>query len=144
MLSPNLVYMQARPLADTVRRRHPHLRACFSTRLRYLSPGNVTSVSPDSGQVGTDVTIRGVDLLGGGRLAAEVLLANVTATVLEASDTEIIVTASSSGGMCFPRLFPEYVAALVLPCDRYHAHCEHQIAEPRPETSCWPYCRSDG
>ena len=46
---------------------------------RYIVPGEITSVSPEEGSMGTIVTIMGTDLFGGGERADTVLLNNVPA-----------------------------------------------------------------
>ena len=60
---------------------------------QYLEQGQITSVTPDNGTVGTQVEIRGTNLLGGGTAVADVFLDGVNATVDLFSSTSITVTA---------------------------------------------------
>ena len=53
----------------------------------------IRSVSPNTGQFGTRVTIRGLELLSGYAVEPEVYLAGVQATVLSASSSMIVVQA---------------------------------------------------
>ncbi|PHR02316.1 MAG: hypothetical protein COB29_14000, partial [Sulfitobacter sp.] len=62
---------------------------------RYLEDGEVTSVDPSSGQFGTVVTIRGARMLGGGNTTDTVHLGGVLATVINATDTVIVVVAEA-------------------------------------------------
>ena len=64
----------------------------------YLTAGAVDSVTPASGQVGTVVTIRGSNLLGGATSLASVTLNNVSATLIAANDTLVLVSANSGAG----------------------------------------------
>lgn len=59
---------------------------------RYNATGNVTSVDPLAGGVGSEVTITGTGLLSGGAVAS-VTLAGYEATVMEANDTLVVVVA---------------------------------------------------
>ena len=58
------------------------------------SPARITSVSPIVGSAGTVVTIIGQNLLNGSDEAAKVTLAGVEATILNSSDSEVIVNAT--------------------------------------------------
>ena len=63
----------------------------------YVAVGNITSVSPASGQLSTKVTIGGSDLLGGGTELAGVTLAGVAVqSITSDSSTEVIVVAAAS------------------------------------------------
>ena len=57
------------------------------------SEARVTSISPVAGSGGTTVTITGINLLHGNSTAVEVTLAGQNATIMSASDTEVIVIA---------------------------------------------------
>jgi hypothetical protein len=57
------------------------------------SEARVTSISPVAGSGGTMVTITGINLLHGNSTAVEVTLAGQNATIMSASDTEVIVIA---------------------------------------------------
>ena len=59
----------------------------------YITAGNITSVSPPVGTVGTIVSIMGTNLRGGGMEAATVKLNGVPATIISDSDTLITVEA---------------------------------------------------
>jgi hypothetical protein len=59
----------------------------------YLSTSTITAISPNNGQIGTTVTIDGADLRGGGWNIVSVTLAGVAATIVNESDSQIIVTA---------------------------------------------------
>ena len=69
----------------------------------YISPGDVTSVSPSEGQFGTVVTISGSNLLGGGTDFSSIMLAGIEVGGVGAysdTDIEVIVaepTAASVG-----------------------------------------------
>ncbi|XP_019848673.1 PREDICTED: uncharacterized protein LOC109580202 [Amphimedon queenslandica] len=69
----------------------------------YITAGNISSVSPPVGTVGTIVSIVGTNLRGGGMEAAVVKLNGVPATIISETDTLITVEASianvSSGGV---------------------------------------------
>ena len=60
---------------------------------QYLQPGRVSTVSPNSGPVGTNVLISGSSLLGGGSNIMLVSLGGIQATVTGFSDTQINITA---------------------------------------------------
>ena len=63
----------------------------------FVQPGNITSISPTSGQRGTRVTINGANLLQGTLQVSSVRLAGVLAQVSGSpSNTEIQVVASTS------------------------------------------------
>ena len=63
-----------------------------SDNFTYLSEGTIFSVTPEQGQNGTLVTIRGENLFGGGTNLTTVLLAGVEATIVSANSTLVIVT----------------------------------------------------
>ena len=64
---------------------------------RYINQGDIDSISPSSGQVGTIVTISGANLLGGGSSATSVTLAGVAvASIRSQSNDEIVVIAFAS------------------------------------------------
>ena len=71
---------------------------------QYGPTGTVTSISPIAGVGGMEVLITGVDLLSGGE-AIRVTLAGVNATIVNASETEVLVMAGeglfdgASGGV---------------------------------------------
>ena len=60
---------------------------------QYLQPGRISTVSPNSGPIGTNILISGTNLLGGGSSIAQVSLGGVQATITGFSDTQINVTA---------------------------------------------------
>jgi len=63
---------------------------------RYVTPGMISSVSPSSGQLNTLVTITGTGLLSGATSLSSVLLGGIAASrIVSASDTTVIVAASS-------------------------------------------------
>ena len=63
----------------------------------YVAVGNITSVSPASGQLSTKVTIAGSDLLGGGTELTGVTLAGIAVqSITSDSSTEVIVVAAAS------------------------------------------------
>ena len=57
------------------------------------SDARVSEITPHAGSGGTEVTIRGTNLLHSSTTAAAVVLAGRNATVLQASDTEVVVIA---------------------------------------------------
>jgi len=57
----------------------------------YLAEGEITSVGPESGQVGTRVTIEGTSLFGGGDALESVTLAGVDVKIISANDSIAIV-----------------------------------------------------
>jgi hypothetical protein len=61
----------------------------------YLAEGVISSVVPSSGQEGTLVTLQGQRLLGGGSSLSTVTLGGVTARILSATDTFVIVEAAA-------------------------------------------------
>ena len=66
----------------------------------YLKEGNMTSVSPAYGQIGTIVTIRGERLLGGGSSVASVTLAGISvSSIVRGNNSEIVVVAAAGGNM---------------------------------------------
>ena len=67
-----------------------------ATAFQYNTAGSITSVTPNSGTVGTRVTIQGIGLLGGGASVSTVRLDGVMANVSSASDTSIIVVAQQA------------------------------------------------
>ncbi|EGD83315.1 hypothetical protein PTSG_03923 [Salpingoeca rosetta] len=73
-------------------------RAVFEQAWRYVPAGNVSSVSPSTGQQGTLVTISGTRLRGNSTAVERVLLAGVEATVLSESDALVVVSAEASAG----------------------------------------------
>ena len=60
---------------------------------QYLERGQITSVTPSNGTVGTQVEIVGTNLLGGGNTVTNVILDGVNATNVTSSPTSITVTA---------------------------------------------------
>ena len=65
----------------------------------YNPAGTVTDVSPRAGGTGSLVNIIGMGLLSGGGAPVTVYLAGIQATVLSASDTEIMVEAGSGSDL---------------------------------------------
>ena len=63
---------------------------------QYINPGRIDSVQPTSGQLGTLVTIKGYELLGGGQSPANVTLANAQAQVVSFNSTHMVVRAPSA------------------------------------------------
>ncbi|EGD78400.1 hypothetical protein PTSG_12890, partial [Salpingoeca rosetta] len=63
----------------------------------YLNQSSIAGVNPNTGQLGTVVTILGTRLFGGGSAVAEVQLAGTSAAILRATDTEIVVVAPDHG-----------------------------------------------
>ena len=61
---------------------------------QYLEAGVITTVTPNSGPVGTRVIIRGTGLLGGGNSISQVWLGDVQAVISGFSNTQINVTAN--------------------------------------------------
>ena len=64
-----------------------------SVDFTYLAEGRICSVSPLQGQRGTNVTIEGENLLGGGASIQQVFLAGVEADFISATSTVVMVTA---------------------------------------------------
>jgi hypothetical protein len=58
---------------------------------QYLEAGVIDSVSPDSGQAGTLVTVTGDRLLGGGDAHVAANFGSASASITKTSDTEVIV-----------------------------------------------------
>lgn len=68
------------------------------TQINYMLPGSITSITPSSGQEGTEVTIIGTNLIGLGGLGIEldtVSFGNVPATIISSSQTQVIARVSS-------------------------------------------------
>ncbi|EGD82391.1 hypothetical protein PTSG_13198, partial [Salpingoeca rosetta] len=64
----------------------------------YLEPGNVTLVSPSSGQVGTRVQIRGERLLSGGSTVERVLLGGVPVSSINETQSNTLIEAVAARG----------------------------------------------
>jgi hypothetical protein len=64
----------------------------------YRTEGVIESVLPSFGQVGTNVTIAGASLRGGGSSIASVFIGDHEATVLVDTDTELIVSSGDNSG----------------------------------------------
>ena len=62
----------------------------------YQAPGVISSVTPNTGQFGTKVTISGTRLLGDGAQVTIVTLAGVEAEVVSFSNTMVVVVAQAS------------------------------------------------
>jgi hypothetical protein len=67
-----------------------------SVKFTYLDAGRINAVTPPKGQHGTQVTITGVGLRGGGTEVNAVTLAGQSATILSESDTSVIVSAGAN------------------------------------------------
>jgi hypothetical protein len=59
----------------------------------YVAPGNIDSVTPNAGQAGSQVTIKGTNIFGGGSSATSVTLGGVPATIQgsNSNSNEIVV-----------------------------------------------------
>jgi hypothetical protein len=64
---------------------------------QYLSPGTITSVVPNSGAVGTRVTINGINLLQGGSRVNMVLLGGVSAMIDSTPSNSSIIVVAQAG-----------------------------------------------
>eukprot|EP00049_Salpingoeca_infusionum_P016687 m.343502 g.343502 ORF g.343502 m.343502 type:complete len:2822 (-) comp16130_c0_seq1:301-8766(-) len=63
----------------------------------YATAGNVTSVTPGSGQYGTVVTINGTSLFNGGTTVSQVMLGGTeVVSILSATQTSVVVVSNSS------------------------------------------------
>jgi hypothetical protein len=63
----------------------------------YVGVGNITSVTPESGQLGTKVTLVGTDLLAGGSSLSAASLAGIAVSKIEKETaTEVVVVAARS------------------------------------------------
>ncbi len=62
----------------------------------YLTAGNITAVTPGSGQLGTRVTIEGTNLRGGGSEVVSVTLANRTAAIVQEGNEAVVVVVDSA------------------------------------------------
>ena len=69
-------------------------------RWAYLVPGRINIVSPDSGQVGTRVSITGIEFFSGGSNVASVTLSGVNAAIILASNTQINCYVGSKLDLC--------------------------------------------
>lgn len=70
---------------------------------RYIEPGQITSVSPSAGAMGTIVSISGSSLLGGGSRVVSVLLnSQATTDILETFDNFVQVLAAGTTGPLQP------------------------------------------
>jgi len=65
------------------------------TAWTYSVASQVVTVTPNSGQLGTRVTIAGARLLGGGSSVSSVTLAGVAATVVSGTDSTIVLTVAA-------------------------------------------------
>ena len=63
----------------------------------YLTPGNITSVSPASGSFGTVVTLAGSNLLAGGAAVTSVALGQYDTALVSATNTQIVVQVAERG-----------------------------------------------
>ena len=72
-------------------------------KFTYKVPGEITSVTPEQGQLNTVVVIEGTDLFGQGDSLDTVTLAGVEATIGANSKTSVSVTAGESGQDRFRR-----------------------------------------
>jgi hypothetical protein len=59
----------------------------------YLAESTLTTVTPSSGQFGTVVTLSGLRLYGGGAQVVSVTLAGTAASIVNESDSEVVVVA---------------------------------------------------
>jgi len=66
----------------------------------YIAAGYISSVAPNAGQAGDRVTIKGVQIFGGGTSATQVYLGSVPATILVNGNTTYMVVSANqpSGG----------------------------------------------
>lgn len=90
------------------------LRNAFS----YVAPGNITNVTPSSGQYGTLVRIEGTNLLGGGNELSRATLKYEDAhDIVSASNTEVVlVAAPSQAGPGPVHLYADTGAVVVAEC----------------------------
>jgi hypothetical protein len=68
----------------------------FITRIAkwtYKRPGIITSVYPPSGQVGTEVVVKGSNLFGYGSRIRRATIGGITSTVKEQTNSEIVISA---------------------------------------------------
>jgi mucin-19 len=72
--------------------------ATWGSTWSYVAAGSIQAVSPAVGQRDTLVTITGSGLLSGAPSLARVLLGGVSAVVVHANDTTVVVSAGSSSG----------------------------------------------
>jgi hypothetical protein len=63
---------------------------------QYLTQGAIESVTPSSGQLGTNVALSGTSLYGGGSLAVSVTIGGANAVIESQSDTNIVVSAGDA------------------------------------------------
>ena len=66
-----------------------------SNGFTYRTEGNITGVSPSSGQIGTIVTIAGSALQGYGGSIVTVTLGSATATIVTETNTEAVIVATA-------------------------------------------------
>ena len=64
----------------------------------YIDQGKISSVLPDTGRVGTRVTVLGIDLCGGGAKVVKVTLANYEATIEDNSECGVVVVTARDFG----------------------------------------------
>ena len=89
----------------------------------YVRGGEIDSVTPASGQYGTVVTMRGRSMLGGGLQPPSVTLAGTAvASVLNSSDTLLIVVADSSTAMIGDIVLMADTGATVTRVDGWEYH----------------------
>jgi hypothetical protein len=84
----------------------------------YITPGEITSLVPGSGQYGTVVTIVGTNLLGGGATLDSVQLKEVEVfDIVLATDEKVIVVAdTSAAGAGEVYLVADTGATVIAPC----------------------------
>ena len=76
-----------------------HAQVIGANLWNYSGPGNVTSISPSSGQIGTLVTIKGTGLLASATKVVGATLAGVdVSSVVTSTDTEVVVKADRGTG----------------------------------------------
>ena len=67
---------------------------------QYVQEGNIATISPTSGVLGTQVTLEGSNLLGGGSVLTQVTLANLLVESIDfQSNTRVVVTAANRTGL---------------------------------------------
>ena len=73
-----------------------------SIQFQYLDEGEITQISPSNGTEGTLVSLYGKNLLGGGSGITSITLGKIPASVEEANDSYILVSAGGGGNTSAP------------------------------------------
>ena len=98
----------------------------------YLVEGEIAEVSPTSGQFGTEVTVRGERLLGGGDELVSATLAGTPAKIIEYSNTQVDLVANTGIATRGSVIFTAKTGAVVTKLDAFDHLADGVIAAVSP------------